>query len=146
MPESYRDSPDGRRNRAISHNKVGDVALRTGRLDEARTAFQHGLSLTETDLDPDAQRHRFDLRFAHSRLGDVALAQFDLSAADSEYRRALHYAEEQLAANPGDIRARREAPVCYSKLGGVAIPPRGPHGCPRILPQIPGRLGGPRRG
>ena len=86
-----------------------------------RTAFQHGLSLTETDSDPDAQRHRFDLRFAHSRLGDVALAQFDLDAAASEYRRALHYAEEQLAANPGDIRAKREVPVCYSKLGGVAL-------------------------
>ncbi len=31
------------------------------------------------------------------------------------------YAEEQVAANPDDIRARREVPVCYSKLGGVAL-------------------------
>ncbi len=89
MPQTYRDSPDGRRNRAVSQNKLGDVALRSGRLEEARSAFERGLTLTENDLDPDAQRHRFDLRFTHSRLGDVALAQFNLEVANSEYRRAL---------------------------------------------------------
>ena len=73
------------------------------------------------DQDPDAQRHRFDLRISYSRLGDVALAGFDLDAADRAYRKALSYAEEQIAADPGDVKARREVPVCHSKLGSVAL-------------------------
>ena len=121
LPDPDREGPEGLRSRAVSHTKLGDVALRSGRLEEARSAYQRGLALTEVDRDPDAQRHRFDLRFAHSRLGDVALARCDFDAADREYRRALEYAEAQLAADPADVRARREVPVCYSKLGALAL-------------------------
>jgi eukaryotic-like serine/threonine-protein kinase len=128
MPESYRSSPEGLRSRAISQNKLGDLALRLGQLDEAQAAFERGLALAEADADPDAQRHRFDLRFSYSRIGDVAVGRFDLDAADRAYRKALSYAEAQIAADPGDVRARREVPVCYSKLAGVALRRADPRG------------------
>jgi tetratricopeptide (TPR) repeat protein/predicted Ser/Thr protein kinase len=121
MPESYRNSPEGLRSRSISQNKLGELALKSGRIDEAQAAFDRGLALAEADGDPDAQRHRFDLRFSYSRIGDAAVARFDLDAADRAYRKALSFAEEQIAADPGDVRARREVPVCYSKLGGAAL-------------------------
>ena len=113
MPEAVRNSPDGLRSRSVSQNKLGDLALKLGQLNEAQAAFERGLALAENDQDPDAQRHRFDLRFSYSRLGDVALAGFNLDAADRAYRKALTFAEEQIAADPTDVRARREVPVCY---------------------------------
>ncbi len=121
LPEVWRESPEGRRGRAVSQNKLGDLALRLGRFEEARASYRRGLALTETDRDPDAQRHRFDLRFVHSRLGDLALAGCDFDEAEREYRQALGYAEAQLAAQPDDIRARREVPVCHSRLGALAL-------------------------
>ena len=99
-------SPEGLRSRAVSANKLGDLLLRSGQLEEARASFQRGLSLALLDQDPDPQRHRFDLRISYSRLGDVALAGFDLDAAERAYRKALSYAEEQIAADPGDVKAQ----------------------------------------
>ena len=145
MPEAYRNSPDGRRSRAISQNKLGDAALHAGRLDAAHAAFERGLALTEDDHDPDAQRHRFDLRFAHSRLGDVALAQFNLDAAESEYRRALHYADLQLTANPNDVQAGARSRSAITSSAASHSAAQTPGGT-RRLPQIPGRLGSPCRG
>ena len=116
MSDSYRNGSDGRRGRAVSENKLGDLAMHSAHFDDARAAYQRGLALIENDQDPDAQRHRFDLRFTHARLGDVATLQFNLENADRAYRRALEFAEQQVTAEPSDVKAApRSASVLFRK-------------------------------
>ena len=83
--------------------------------------------ITENDMDPDAQRHRFDLRFATRGSATLPWPNFDVDSADSEYRRALRYAEEQ-------ARRQRERRASAARCPSV-IPSSAARPCTVRIPQ-----------
>ena len=115
--------PERLRDLSVAVNKLGEVALALGRLDEAQQAFRESEKLDRTlidDFGKSPERLR-DLSVSVERLGDVALALGWLDEAQQAYRESekLH---RSLIDDFGKTPERlRDLSVSVSKLGDVAL-------------------------
>ena len=111
-----------KRNLAVVHNKLGDVA-RAGRdLSAARANYRKAVELAGELVQqvPDSAVFSRDLSVSYNKLGDVARADGDLTAAGQAYRRAMDIRRALLRQNPGNATLLRDLSVSYNKLGDVA--------------------------
>ncbi len=115
--------PNWQRDLSISHNKLGDIALSQGKLDEAARRFAAGLAVAESlaAADPGNTQWQRYLSISHNRLGDVAVAQGKLDEAARRYASGLAVAESLAAADPGNTQWQRDLSISHNKLGNVAV-------------------------
>jgi tetratricopeptide (TPR) repeat protein len=107
------------RDRAISHNHLGDVSLRRGDLKAAREHFVKALELTAPAApseSADAQSGA-DLAQVHEKLGDVALRQNEIATARHHYQQSLAWREAVSVADREGVQARRNLAVALERLG-----------------------------
>ena len=76
------------RDLSVSYNKLGDVAMAQGNLEEAAKDYGESLAIFKklAEGDPTNTGWQFDLGISNERLGDVFLAQGDLPRASDAYR------------------------------------------------------------
>jgi tetratricopeptide (TPR) repeat protein len=74
LTELEPDTLQWRRNLSVAHDRLGDVAVAQGRLDEAAQAYRAGLAICEAlaTAEPGNTEWRRDLYVSHVMLGEVA--------------------------------------------------------------------------
>jgi Flp pilus assembly protein TadD len=82
---------EAQRDLSISHDKLGDVAARTGDTTGAADHYRAALAITErlAAADPGNAEAQRDLSVSYSKLGDLATETGDGLAAADHYRAAL---------------------------------------------------------
>lgn len=99
----------------MSYERLGDVAVAQGTLDEAARAYGDGLAI-RTKLDPGTTQWQRDLSVSYIMLGDVAVVQGKLDEAARAYGDCLAIARKLAAGDPGNTVWQRDLSVSYSKL------------------------------
>src|SRR5205823_2634946 len=79
------------RDLSVSYNKLGDVAVAAGKLDEGRTAFERGLAIAQklAAADPTNAEWQRDLAISHVKLIGVARQRRDRADAQRHLAAAL---------------------------------------------------------
>lgn len=121
LPDSYKSSVEGRRERAVSAGKIGEIQLRAGDLAAARASFARDLELTEANRRAEPKRRLSDLRYVHTRLGDTALAANDLDEAVSQYDLAAQSAMALSTLDAEDPDGERQLAATEQKLGNAEL-------------------------
>lgn len=112
-------STDDRRNVAISHGRIGDVAWGRGDTEMALEAYRSAVTIGEA-LQSAGQLDRESSRSLWRGYRDYAyaLAQSgDLTAALESFNKGRDIIEKLVAANPDDPQLQRDMSACYSVLG-----------------------------
>ena len=113
----------GERERGVAEHDLGDVAMREGKAEAARTHFlaflESSKALAKSDLS-NAQAQR-DLSISYNKVGDVLLQQGDAPAALTAYRDSLAIAERLAKADPSNAQVQRDLSVSYNKVGDVLL-------------------------
>ncbi len=107
---------------AVSHERLGDVAVAAGDLGPARGHYQAALD-TWTQLiatDPANTQWQRAPSYSRERLGDIAVAAGDLTTARGHYQAALDIRVTLAAADPANTEWQRDLSVSRNKLGDVA--------------------------
>jgi tetratricopeptide (TPR) repeat protein len=102
---------------------LGDLAIATGRLADARTYFHEALTdaMAAADRYPASDWWHNRPALCHSKLGDVAVAAGDLAAARTAYQAGLDIAVRLAAADPTNTGWQRDLSVSHERLGDVAV-------------------------
>jgi tetratricopeptide (TPR) repeat protein/predicted Ser/Thr protein kinase len=111
---------DARRNLAISHERIGNLQLAQGLLDEAQTSYRlsHSIKLTLVDIDPRGQEN---LSFSYSKLGDIDLAQGRPESALEMYGQSLDIRRELLRREPAEARWQRAVSMALNRVGDALV-------------------------
>jgi Flp pilus assembly protein TadD len=88
----------------ISYNKLGDVAVAQGKLDDAARAYSDGLAIVKTLAagDPSNTEWQRDLSVSYHNLGDVAFDQGKLADAARNYSGGLAITKTLTAGDPNN--------------------------------------------
>ena len=107
---------------SVSRNRLGDVAVATGDLAGARSAYQASLDIRTrlAAADPASTEWQRDLAVSHERLGNVAVAAGDLAAARTAYQASQDIVARLAAADPANTGWQRDLSVSHIKVGDVA--------------------------
>jgi tetratricopeptide (TPR) repeat protein len=107
---------------AITHERLGDLAVAAGDLTAARTSYQacRDIALRLTADDPTNTGWQRELSVSHNKLGDLATAAGDLTAARTAYQTALAIRERLAAADPTNTQWQRDLAVSHERLGDLA--------------------------
>jgi tetratricopeptide (TPR) repeat protein len=110
-----------RRRLATGYERLGELAARLGRSEDARELVDRALRIQErlarergADPDPDG-----DVARAHARLGRIALDRTRLDEAERHYLRALELRRGRAAARPDDPGAEADLADAHQLLGQV---------------------------
>ena len=79
------------RDLSVSYNRLGDVAVAQGKLEEAAEAYGESLAISKklAEGDPTNTGWQRDLSVSYDKLGDVAVAQGKLEEAAKAYGESL---------------------------------------------------------
>ena len=125
------------RDLSVSYNKIGDVLVAQGKLDEALKAYRDGLAIAERLAAADRSNTQWqrDLSVSYNKIGDVLVAQGKLDEALKAYRDGLAIRERLAAADPQQhaVAARSVGVVRQGRrrAGGAGQARRGAQGLPR---------------
>ena len=110
-----------RRDLAVSHERLGNLALARGKLDDAARMYGESLAITMKSVtmqSSNSDRER-DLSVAHERLGNVWVLQGKLEDAARSYAESLAIAKKLATQNPRDSEGQRDLSISHHKLGNV---------------------------
>ncbi len=121
--EDEPENPEWQRNLASSHDRLGDVAVAQGRLDEAARRSADSLAIAENLAkgDPGNTERQRDLSVNHVKLGDVAAAQGKLDEAARRFADSFAIVEKLAKGDPGNVRWQSDLSICHNRLGDVAV-------------------------
>ena len=107
----------------MSYDKVGDVLVAQGKLDEALKAYRDGLAIGERLAAADRSNSGWqrDLSVSYNKVGDVLVAQGKLDEALKAYRDSLAIRERLAAADRGNSGWQRDLSVSYNRVGDVLV-------------------------
>ena len=113
--EAMTDSP-------VSHEKLGEVAVRAGELEGARGWFEKALAIRKAlaAADPSNAGWQRDLSVTYEKLGEVAVSAGKLEDARGWFDKALAVRKALAAADPSNAGWQRDLSVSHEKLGDVA--------------------------
>ena len=102
-----RSNTEWQRDLSVSYDKVGDVLMAQGKLDEALKAYRDGLAIRERLAATDRSNTEWqrDLSVSYDKVGDVLVAQGKLDEALKAYRDGLAIRERLAATDPQQYRA-----------------------------------------
>ena len=88
----------------MSYNKIGDVLVAQGKLDEALKSYRDSLAIVERLAASDRSNTGWqrDLSVSYNKIGDVLVAQGKLDEALKSYRDSLAIIEP-----PGRLRSQQ---------------------------------------
>ena len=122
FPDQVSAAADWVRERSVSQDKLGDLAVAQGNLSDAQDYYSRSLAiaerLAESDLD-NAEWQR-DLSVSLEKLGDLAVAQGNLSDAQDYYSRSLAIFERLAESDSDNAAWQRDLSVSLNKLGDLA--------------------------
>ena len=139
LASSDRSNTNWQRDLSVAYQKVGDVLVAQGKLDEALQGYGLNLSTAERLAASDRSNIEWqrDLENSYNKVGHVLVAQGKLDEALQSYWRNLAIAERLAAADPSDTEWQRDLSVSYTNVGnGGSVkgnhdlgPPKVPAGC-----------------
>jgi tetratricopeptide (TPR) repeat protein len=91
----------------------GDLLVVTGRLEEARRAYETAIEMATKGVDP------WWRMAAQNRLGDWFMGQGDPAKAQEFYQEARSYAYEHVQGFPNTVDRRRDWSISEGKFGNV---------------------------
>ena len=136
-PPPIRSNTQWQRDLSVSYDKVGDVLVAQGKLEEALKAYRDSLAIAERLAAADRSNTQWqrDLSVSYDKIGDVLVAQGKLEEALKAYRDSLAIRERLAAADPQQyaVAARSVGLVRQGRrrAGGAGQARRGAQGLPR---------------
>ena len=136
-PPPIAATPQWQRDLSVSYDKVGDVLVAQGKLDEALKAYRDGLAIARAPRRRRSQQYQWqrDLSVSYDKVGDVLVAQGKLDEALKAYRDSLAIRERLAAADRSNTQWQRDLSVSYDerrrRAGGAGQARRGAQGLPR---------------
>ena len=126
---SVPDTPDSdilpkyQRELSAAHEKLGNIAVGRGDLNEAARRYGDSLAIRQklASADPGNSEWQRDLSISHNKLGDIAVARGDLEEAARQYGDLLAISEKLAAADPGNSEWLRDLSVSHDRLGDIAV-------------------------
>ncbi|TFF21725.1 tetratricopeptide repeat protein [Jiella endophytica] len=111
------------RDLSVSHNRIGDVMVAQGRLEDAAQSFQAGLEIAErlARSDPSNAGLQRDLSVSHSRIGNVRVAQDRLEDAIQSYEAMQKILAHIAISDASNAGLQRDLSVSHDKIGDVRI-------------------------
>jgi tetratricopeptide (TPR) repeat protein len=109
------------RDLSVSYERLGDVAVSAGKLDDARTWFDKALAVTKAlaAADPSNTDWQRDLSVSYERLGDVAVSAGKLDDARTWFDKDLAVTKALAAADPSNAGWQRD--YCISLARGAQV-------------------------
>jgi tetratricopeptide (TPR) repeat protein/predicted Ser/Thr protein kinase len=110
--------PTSVRDVTVSFEKIGDIFVQLGRLDEAIVEFRKSLAIREEVLaaKPNDHEARTDLVSATAKVGNVLMLQGRLDDAEPLLRRSRQLAAEAVENDPTDVLAKQNKVVGEYRL------------------------------
>jgi tetratricopeptide (TPR) repeat protein len=109
------------RNLSVALNKLGDIALMRGEVEEAQRLFAESLDIARAlAAELGTPESRRDLSVSLERLGDIALMRGELDEAQKLFAESLDI-RRALAAELGTPESRRDLSISLNKLGDIAL-------------------------
>ena len=105
----------------MSYNKLGDVAMAQGNLEEAVKAYGESLAIRKwlAEGDPTNTGWQRDLSVSYERLGDLSVAQGQLEEAAKAYGESLAIAKKLAEGDPTNTGWQRDLAESYWKLADL---------------------------
>ena len=105
------------------YDKIGDVLVAQGKLDEALKAYRDSLAIAERLAAADRSNTRWqrDLSVSYNKVGDVLVAQGKLDEALKPTATASPSRERLAAADRSNTEWQRDLSVSYNKVGDVLV-------------------------
>ncbi len=116
------DDPQARRDLAVSHLRLGDIASHEGKFDEALRAYEQARDLFQRQVTADATdaQARRDLAAAHNELGNLFLEFNQPESARLAFEKGLELFKA-LAVDATDLQAQRDLAVAWHKQGTLQL-------------------------
>ncbi len=106
----------------FSEERLGDIAMARGRIDEAVSHYQVNVTKADEMADRRASEENLAAQLqAHQRQGDLWLAKGDTERAATEYERYRKIAENLAEQAPKIFRFREFYMVAYQRLGDLYL-------------------------
>ncbi|MGO9134738.1 MAG: TIR domain-containing protein [Methylovirgula sp.] len=111
------------RDLSVSYNKVGDVFVAEGHLNDALKAYQSGLAAIApiAKANPGNAGWQFDLGVSNERIGDVQMAQGNLAAALKSFETRRDIVAALVKSDPKTLAWQRDLSVANEKVGDVLV-------------------------
>jgi non-specific serine/threonine protein kinase/serine/threonine-protein kinase len=115
------NDPQTRRELAISHDNVGDLLARSGKLDEALQSHRQSLAIFQSLVaqDPNDARARRGLAVSYGRVANVKARMKDFKGALENHRNALAIRRAFVEQNPHDALSRRTLAVSLGRTADM---------------------------
>ena len=116
-------NPIWQRDLLVSFDRLGDVFLKLGRIDDAHRYYQEtsGISLMLAESDNNGSETRRDLSISFIKIGDVLLKLGRTTDALKQYQDALQISREVADADPNDAPKQRDVSSLFRRLGDVYL-------------------------
>src|SRR6266446_5713853 len=117
-----RSNMQWQRDLSVSYDKVGDVLMAQGRLDEALKAYRDGLAIREHLAATDGSNTPWqrDLSVSYNKVGDALVGQGRLDEALKAYRDSLVIRERLAATDRSNTQWQRDLLFSVGRIGGLA--------------------------
>ena len=119
------ENTEYQRDLSVSCNKLGDVAVTTGKLDDARNWFERGFAAIKalTAADPSNAQWQGDLSTSYLNLGEVAVSAGKLDEARTWFEKALAIRKPLTVASPSNTGWQRDLCTTLARMAAVAPTP-----------------------
>ena len=107
---------------ALSYEKLGEIAVSAGKLNDAHTWFDKALAIRETLVaaDPSNTDWQRDLSLSYERLGGIAVSVGKLDDARTWSEKAVAVRMALAAADPSNAGWQRDLCITFVKVALVA--------------------------
>jgi putative tryptophan/tyrosine transport system substrate-binding protein len=121
LTEFDRSNTLWQRDLSLSYDRIGDVLVPQGELDEALKACRDGLAIRERLAAADRSNTvwQHDLTASYARIGDMLVAEGKPDEALNAYRHYQAIAERLTAADRSNTEWQRDLSVSYEKVGNM---------------------------
>jgi serine/threonine-protein kinase len=108
---------------SLSHERLGDVYQRLGRMAEALTAYQDGLAIRQRRArdHPTDARNQSSLFVSYDNLGELYLKLGRTAEGQTAYQEGLAIAQRLARDAPKDAKAQRYLSASHANLGDVYL-------------------------
>lgn len=108
---------------SFSYGKLGNVCLKTGKVEKAQTHLQKSLEISEelAKLYPNDARTRQSLALAYSSLGQMSFQTGKMDTARSQTQKSLEIREELAKLDSNDAQAHRNVWQSCERLGNIYL-------------------------
>jgi tetratricopeptide (TPR) repeat protein len=109
------------RDRAVAHERIGDVHVAQGDLVAALRSHNESLVIRDRLAKSDRGNvgSQYDLGISNERIGDMQMAQGDLAGALTSYRAKFAIIDRLATSDPGNTGWQRDLSVAHNKIGDV---------------------------